>query len=147
MNPTLFLATLGPIGYAPFSGTVASIVAFFVLAPFRFLIGDFYYLFLIILVIIGYYVAVQALDYFKGRDPSVIVIDEVVGVAVALAFITVSLKTFFITLLFFRFFDGSKLTLRWAEKLPGVYGVMFDDILAGCYAGGIVAYSSYCGLL
>ena len=147
MNLTLFLATLGPIGYAPFSGTVASIVSFFVLTPLRFLMGDLYYLFLIILLAVGYYVTVEALDYFKGRDPSVIVIDEVVGVAVALAFITVSLKTFVLTLLLFRFFDGSKFTLKWAERLPGVYGVMFDDILAGCYAGGIVAYASYSGLL
>ena len=147
MNLILFLATLGPLGYAPFSGTVASMVAFFVLAPFRFFMADLYYVFLTLLLLVGYYVTIKALDYFKGRDPSVIVIDEVVGVAIALAFITVFLKTFLVTLLLFRFFDGSKFTLRWAERLPGVYGVMCDDILAGCYAGGIVAYVSHCGLL
>lgn len=147
MDFVLFLATLGPVGYAPFSGTVASMFAFFVLAPIRFFMGNFYYLFLSGLLVVGYYVTVKALDYFKGRDPSIIVIDEVVGVAFALAFVTVSFKTFLFTLILFRFFDGSKLTLRWAEKLPGVYGVMGDDILAGCYAGSIVFCAHFYGFL
>ncbi|MES2881419.1 MAG: phosphatidylglycerophosphatase A [Bacteroidota bacterium] len=70
-----------------------------------------------------------------GHDSNRIVIDELLGMCVALLFVPVSLTTVAIAFLFFRFFDIAKpLYIRRVEKLPGGWGVMTDDLLAGIYA-------------
>jgi phosphatidylglycerophosphatase A len=71
----------------------------------------------------------------KGHDAQIIVIDEIVGVLIALLFIP---KTFFYTTLafvFFRLFDILKPPfINQSQKLPGGWGIMMDDILAGIYS-------------
>lgn len=70
-----------------------------------------------------------------GIDSSKVVIDEVAGMCMSLLFIPVTLLNVFIGLLLFRFFDIAKpLFIRKMEKLPGGWGVMMDDLLAGIYA-------------
>ncbi len=39
-----------------------------------------------------------------------------------------------ISFLTFRFFDITKLGLRRVENLPGAWGVLLDDIVAGVYS-------------
>ena len=54
---------------------------------------------------------------------------------VALLFIPVSVVNVLIALVLFRFFDILKpLMIRRLEKLPGGWGVMGDDVLAGIYS-------------
>jgi phosphatidylglycerophosphatase A len=70
-----------------------------------------------------------------GKDPARVVIDEVAGMCVSLLFIPVSLKYIIAALVLFRFFDIAKpLFIRKLEKLPGGWGIMLDDVLAGIYA-------------
>ena len=75
------------------------------------------------------------------EDPGWIVIDEVCGIFMALAFIpsvTIIHKPWILALIFgfFRFFDILKpLGIHKMEKLPGAWGVMADDLLGGIYAG------------
>ncbi len=70
-----------------------------------------------------------------GHDSNRIVIDEVLGMCVALLFIPVSITAVAIAFVFFRFFDIAKpLYIRKVEKLTGGWGVMMDDLLAGIYA-------------
>lgn len=70
-----------------------------------------------------------------GKDSSKVVIDEVAGMLIALLFIPVTVVNVFVALVLFRFFDILKpLLIRRLEKLPGGWGVMGDDVLAGIYS-------------
>ena len=69
-----------------------------------------------------------------GKDPQRVVIDEVAGMCIGLLFIPVKIKYVTCGLIFFRFFDIVKpLYIRKMEKLPGGWGIMMDDVLAGIY--------------
>jgi phosphatidylglycerophosphatase A len=72
-------------------------------------------------------------------DPQEIVIDEVAGQTLAIAFVPIPVHAIWVLAAFvaFRFFDIIKpWPVSLAErKCPGGYGVMADDIVAGLYAG------------
>src|ERR1700761_397205 len=70
-----------------------------------------------------------------GKDHNRVVIDEVAGMFISLLFVPVALPYVAIAFILFRFFDITKpLFIRRLENLPGGWGVMFDDVLAGVYA-------------
>lgn len=70
-----------------------------------------------------------------GKDHNRVVIDEVAGMCITLLWVPVTPLNIGIGLVLFRFFDIVKpLFIRRLEDLPGGWGVMFDDILAGVYA-------------
>jgi phosphatidylglycerophosphatase A len=70
-----------------------------------------------------------------GKDHNRVVIDEVAGMCITLLWIPVTPLNILIGLILFRFFDILKpLFIRKLENLPGGWGVMFDDLLAGVYA-------------
>jgi phosphatidylglycerophosphatase A len=70
-----------------------------------------------------------------GKDPARVVIDEVAGMCISLLFVPVTIKYVLAALILFRFFDIAKpLFIRKIEKLPGGWGIMLDDVLAGVYA-------------
>lgn len=70
-----------------------------------------------------------------GKDHNRVVIDEVAGMCITLLWVPVTVTNVLIGLVLFRFFDILKpLFIRRLEDLPGGWGVMFDDILAGIYA-------------
>ncbi|WP_026763631.1 phosphatidylglycerophosphatase A family protein [Sediminibacterium salmoneum] len=74
-----------------------------------------------------------------GKDSSKVVIDEVAGMLVALLFIPVSFVNVLLALGLFRFFDILKpLLIRRLEQMPGGWGVMGDDVLAGIYSNIIL---------
>lgn len=71
-----------------------------------------------------------------GKDPSRVVVDEMVGVWIALLAVPEN-NIWYILFAFvlFRFFDIFKpLGIRKMEQLDGGIGVMADDILAGVYS-------------
>jgi len=134
------LATLGPIGYLPASGTCASIIAVLALSAvpttgWLFIAATF------LLLLFSYYAITVALAYFSAHDPSMIVLDELVGCC----FVYIGLPALhnplvlLLGLLLFRFFDIFKpFPISLAEKLPGAYGVLADDIVAGIVANLIL---------
>lgn len=70
-----------------------------------------------------------------GKDSSKVVIDEVAGMMISLLFVPVTITNVLIALFLFRVFDITKpFFIRDLEKLPGGWGVMADDVLAGIYA-------------
>lgn len=74
-----------------------------------------------------------------GKDHNRVVIDEVAGMCITLLWIPVTPVNILVGLFLFRVFDIFKpLYIRRLEKLPGGWGVMFDDILAGIYANLIL---------
>ena len=71
-----------------------------------------------------------------GKDPSKMVVDEMVGVWIALLAVPVGNVWYILfAFLLFRFFDIFKpLGIRKMAQLEGGIGVMADDILAGIYS-------------
>ncbi|MGA2570281.1 MAG: phosphatidylglycerophosphatase A [Terracidiphilus sp.] len=72
----------------------------------------------------------------SGRiDPGFVVIDEVIGQWIALVGSPVDWRHGLIALVLFRLFDITKpFPLRRIERLPGGWGIVFDDVAAGLYA-------------
>ncbi len=87
----------------------------------------------------------KAMRDTKTEDPGWIVIDEVCGIFMSLAFIpveTIIANPWILAVAFalFRFFDILKpLGIHKFEKFPRAWGVMADDLLGGIYAGILVA--------
>ena len=78
--------------------------------------------------------ATRRLMPFWGDDPSRVVVDEMVGVWVALLVAT-DWPTALAALVLFRFFDILKpLGVRALDRRKGAFWVMADDLLAGVYA-------------
>ncbi|HEV2386160.1 MAG TPA: phosphatidylglycerophosphatase A [Candidatus Acidoferrales bacterium] len=88
----------------------------------------------------GVWAASRAADYLGHKDPPAVVIDEVSGQMIALAghlagVAAVNWKSLAAGFILFRGFDILKpFPARRAEWLPGGWGVMADDWIAGCYA-------------
>jgi phosphatidylglycerophosphatase A len=62
------------------------------------------------------------------------VIDEMVGMWIAVLGLPVSWQYWLAAFLLFRFFDIFKpLGVRRLEKIEGGWGVMLDDVMAGVY--------------
>jgi phosphatidylglycerophosphatase A len=69
-----------------------------------------------------------------GKDPARVVIDEVAGMCIGMLFLPVNVKYVLCALILFRFFDIKKpLLIKKMELLPGGWGIMLDDVLAGVY--------------
>lgn len=70
-----------------------------------------------------------------GKDHGRVVIDEVAGLFISLLFVPATFPCVIAGFILFRFFDIAKpLFIRKLEALPGGWGVMADDLLAGVYA-------------
>ena len=121
------------------------------------LFGLFINLFFLAAALIVFFAAIpfvkKAMKDTGTEDPGWIVIDEVCGVFMALAFIPCNLIVeypIFLVIAFglFRFFDILKpLGIHRFEKLPGAWGVMADDLLGGLYAAILLLLGTMIGFL
>jgi len=77
----------------------------------------------------------------SGReDPGFVVIDEVAGQWIALLGSPPNWRHALIALVLFRIFDITKpFPARQLERLPGGWGIVFDDVAAGLYAWGVAS--------
>jgi len=72
----------------------------------------------------------------QRKDPGLVVVDEVSGQWITIAGITVfNWKSWLLAFLLFRIFDIWKpWPARQLEGLPGGFGIVADDVMAGVYA-------------
>lgn len=71
-------------------------------------------------------------------DPSEVVIDEWVGMWLALAGLPKTFLAASLALAFFRLFDIIKSPpIRHLERLPGGWGIVLDDVAAGLLTRGV----------
>jgi len=131
----LSIATGLFIGFAPVAsgtfGTLLGIPFFFFLAehPWYLLASTVLFFF------IGVYASTFTSEYVGKKDPSCVVIDEVVGFMVACLFFKFSVLNLVCLFLLFRFFDILKnYPSNKLESLPKGWGIMLDDVMAGIYA-------------
>jgi phosphatidylglycerophosphatase A len=68
-------------------------------------------------------------------DPSIVVIDEVVGMWITLFLVPKTIPAYLLGFLLFRAMDIVKpQPARAVERIPDGWGIMLDDIVAGLYA-------------
>lgn len=81
-------------------------------------------------------------------DPSEVVIDEIAGQFLAFILVPVTPFTLILGFILFRIFDIFKpFPANYAQNnMPGGWGIMLDDIVAGIYAG-VLNYYSYIFIL
>lgn len=93
---------------------------------------------LILAAIVFSFICAKAVDMFAdewGEDPRHVVADEMVGMWLTLVGNPLTICNFALGFLLFRFFDIAKpLGVRRLESIPGGWGVVLDDVLAGVYA-------------
>lgn len=141
-SPGILLATWFGCGYLPKApgswGALASL-------PFAWVIvihGGPWALILASTVV--FFVGIWASNVYITKsevlDPGPVVIDEVVGQWLTLAFVPTELTVYAIGFILFRLADIFKpWPVCWADrKIIGGFGVMLDDVLAALYSGGVV---------
>ncbi len=153
MSPALLIATWFGSGLIkPAPGTWGSLAAL----PFAWVIatfGESWYLLpaAIALFPVGVWAATEYDRVKESHDSSEIVVDEVVGVWITLAFVPPDWLHYLVGFVLFRLFDILKpWPVRWADrKIAGGMGVMLDDVLAAIYAalslyliGMLISWSS-----
>ncbi len=122
-------------GYAPIApGTAGSLLGLALI--YFFPLNNYYWL-----LLSGFFFALGVwtstlIEKEKGEDPSIVVIDEVVGQWVALLFLPLySPVVYILAFLLFRLFDVRKPPpIDQSQRLKAGWGIMIDDVLAGVYA-------------
>lgn len=77
-------------------------------------------------------------------DPSIVVIDEVVGMWIALLWLPKTVLTIAVAFVAFRVLDILKPEpAQMMERLPHGFGIMLDDVIAGIYANLATNVLSY----
>ena len=132
----LFVATCGYIGYAPVApGTFGSALGLLVFYAVRSTGSSAVELVVIAaLFALGLWSGTIAEHHFGGIDPRPVVLDEVFGMLITLAFLPVTMTGAIVGFLVFRLLDVVKpFPAARLEKLPGGLGVMADDGMAAIY--------------
>jgi phosphatidylglycerophosphatase A len=122
-------------GYSPIAP--ATVTSAFVLLPAYFLShAPFYWHLSAIVAIFGIGVPLATdLEKVWGHDPGKVTIDEVVGTLVTFFLLPVSVPGLVLGFVLWRFFDIVKLPfIDKSQRLPGGWGIMIDDVLAGICA-------------
>ena len=132
--------TIGTVlfsGYAPIApGTAGSAVA---AVGYYYLCASLNSLEWVVVLGVAFFVAVYAAGSLSAEwgeeDPGRVVIDEVAGYLVTVAFLPHSFWMAFWGFLVFRVFDIVKpAPIRRLEDLPGGWGIVLDDVAAGIYS-------------
>ncbi len=133
------IATLGRIGYLPAPGTMGTIAALPLAYGLSLVSMPWQVVIAIVVSIISYFVIDRALQFFTTSDPSQIILDEVAGTLVTFCCVGFSPMAFFVGFVLFRLLDIFKpCGISYVEKLPGAWGVLLDDVVAGVVANLIL---------
>jgi phosphatidylglycerophosphatase A len=139
----LFMSS-GGLGHLPIVGATAAsaAVAILGLVTVSLFSPDTWKLLMLLLAVVSTTICAVgekwAHRHYLAEDPREVVLDEVAGMALALAITGPGLWTIIAAFFAFRFFDILKPGIHWIEKRgwPGI--IVWDDLLAGIYAGGLV---------
>ena len=134
-------ATVGPLGFAPIApGTVGSAAGLALFWAVRATGSTWVEVAVLLVVSVAGVAAASAAEArYRRRDPGLVVIDEVAGMLVTLLAVPVGFGGAVVGFFAFRLFDIVKpFPARQAERLPGGWGVMTDDLVAGVYAQALL---------
>ena len=125
----LSLFNIGKIKYAP--GSFASLIVAFL---WYFVPNDFFLqlVSIILILLIGLICCNFHLKNIKEKDPQYIVIDEAVGMMIALFLIPKILEAYLLSFLIFRLLDILKPSIIYrSQNINYGIGVILDDVIAG----------------
>ena len=92
---------------------------------------------------VGIWAAGRAAGLMNKKDPGQVVIDEVAGQFIALMFVPLVVSWWMILagFLLFRLFDIWKpYPIDSMQELPGGFGIVVDDLVAGIYAAIVMSF-------
>jgi len=120
------------------AGTLGAIPLYYLMVTY---LGDIQYMVcLLLLTVLAIKVSTNAEKIYKREDPGEVVIDEVVGFLVTMAFIAPTILNVALGFFLFRALDILKpFPCRRLEKLHGGYGIVLDDVAAGVWANILLA--------
>lgn len=134
-------------GYSPVMpgtcGTFIGVGIFLLVFPYPFIL----YILMVLFFLFGVKFSDWGEQYFKKKDSSKIVIDEIVGFFISVSSLPLIFSMhdhdfwymIIIGFVLFRFFDIVKpFYIKRLQKIPGGLGVMIDDVLAGVYTNIIL---------
>jgi phosphatidylglycerophosphatase A len=131
----VLIATVGGLGYAPVApgtfGSAAGILIYWFTRhwPTSWQLG-----LIVVITSVGVWAATRAEQHFGKEDPGAVVIDEVAGQLVTLAFTGAGLAAMVVGFFVFRILDIIKpFPADRFERLHGGTGIMADDVMAGIY--------------
>ncbi|MCB0381588.1 MAG: phosphatidylglycerophosphatase A [Flavobacteriales bacterium] len=143
------ITTFFGAGYSPIApGTAGALFGcgfLFLFNYFEVVLNNPFLFIAIILIttLIGIYSTNQLTSEW-GKDPSKVVIDEVIGMWISMLLIPFSYLNLLMAFILFRLFDIYKpFGIRKLEQLYGGLGVMADDVLAGIYANLVLQLIIY----
>ena len=144
-NFYFLIATGLGLGYVPRApGTAGALLGILTGLLVNFLSAITGLFFLVSLVVLGCHVSTVVEKRLGGKDPQVVVIDEIAGMAIALWLIPISFKCVFIQFLLFRAFDIYKpFPVKQMETVfeKGA-GIMMDDVAAGVIVNLLYRFGS-----
>ncbi|MBN1154850.1 phosphatidylglycerophosphatase A [candidate division KSB1 bacterium] len=142
-----FVATTLGVGYSPVGpGTCGAIVA----CLFYWYVFPTNVLSLSLIVLCTFFLGVLSATQIenedielygaeKGHDPQIVVIDEFVGMLIALLALPKTIPITIVSFILFRFFDIVKpFPIKQSQMLPSGWGIMMDDVLAGVFSNVII---------
>jgi phosphatidylglycerophosphatase A len=131
-----FVATVFGTGYSALApGTVGSAMGVLLFWPMAAAAWPWQAAASAILFVVGSLAAGRVARRVGGKDPGIVVVDEVVGQWVTLTALPFTPATAGLGFLLFRAMDIVKpWPARDLERVPGGWGIMADDVAAGVYA-------------
>lgn len=143
-GPWVLLAAWGPCGFSPVApgtmGTLGAIPLAWVLSRLG---GPVHLAVTAALLALGVFAAGRAARYWGIGDASPIVVDEVVGYLLTMAFVPFNVWTALAGFVLFRLFDMTKpWPISALDRIKTGLGVMLDDVGAG-----VLGWAALQGLL
>jgi phosphatidylglycerophosphatase A len=132
---SLVITTVCGVGYAPFApgtaGSAAGLLLWYFLPASTAVQAGV----IVALMVVGSLAGNVAERHFRKSDPGQVVVDEVMGMLITLFLVPVGWRGALAGFLLFRVADVIKpYPANRLERLPGGWGIMADDGMAGIYA-------------
>ncbi len=90
-------------------------------------------------ILLGVPICAAAANGLGRKDPGCVVYDEIAAFPIVFAGVALTPLTGLLGFALFRLFDIAKpWPCRRLERLPGGWGIMADDLMAGVYAGAVL---------
>jgi len=128
---TFFYSGLFPVAPGT-AGTLAAIPLFYLIS---FTPIYLYLAITVLIILVSVWASGVAEEIFGKTDPGQVVADEVCGFLVTMILVPPTISNIFLGFLLFRLFDIAKpYPIRKFERLPGGWGIVMDDVMAGVYS-------------
>ena len=136
------------LGRSPIApGTVGTLAAMIILIYLK-IDNVIHFAMIISLCYVGGLKAAPWCEKEFGKDPSIFVIDEVIGYWISVLIFWIGIEAYsvpslIVLFVLFRFFDIVKFgPVKKMEEIEGGHGILLDDVVAGVFAG-IVALAIF----